>query len=410
MQSQFYASHFNAKSDQYQQPNYRQWDLNNVNYSHVSSSQKKRTNATTSSFHDQYTLCDLIGQGANGSVYLVRRKRDGIMFAAKCFVDLGLSHERSSSTSLHESNSSQGLSHDQLKEIFAYSQLQSPHTACLADIVVNMNPPTINLVLPLSTYGNMNTAIFRSIDDESFFSRQGPGIILQMARGLQHMHLKSLIHCDIKPANMLLFSLESQLKSVKRMDPYDETRQVSVLVQITDMGSSMLCEGGSMEDSTMKMRTTGLLQDQLTTSYYRAPEIWLRNQVGVASDVWSLGMCILQLISGVYPMAYFCRVANVDINDEYMYPLAIVIALTGILEDDVSSLLTYISRAHAHQSKRSRTYYSTIEIPTRVVIRRDFTSQGSSNTFDELLTKQRQVVTENILTFFQQCPFFSVAF
>eukprot|EP00672_Neobodo_designis_P014396 CAMPEP_0174882448 /NCGR_PEP_ID=MMETSP1114-20130205/84768_1 /TAXON_ID=312471 /ORGANISM="Neobodo designis, Strain CCAP 1951/1" /LENGTH=682 /DNA_ID=CAMNT_0016117845 /DNA_START=371 /DNA_END=2419 /DNA_ORIENTATION=+ len=101
------------------------------------------------------------------------------------------------------------------------------------------------------------------------------GVARDVADGLRWLHDDlRVIHRDIKPSNLLL---DHDLRGVK----------------IADFGASELLK----EDNT----NPGLPTDQLGTFAYMAPERLRGEAHGPASDVWSLGVMLLELATGGPP-------------------------------------------------------------------------------------------------------------
>lgn len=136
-------------------------------------------------------------------------------------------------------------------------------------------------------------------DWETNIDRQTPvpEVILSMLaadvlKGLAELHEEyHIVHCDLKPANVLLdFSMSC--------------------FKIADFGC-----GCQMDKETRVVRRTGI---DLGSKLYKAPER-LRNELGcaemedgvqaveftVAADVWSLGIMLLELSNGVHPCYSF---------------------------------------------------------------------------------------------------------
>lgn len=90
-------------------------------------------------------------------------------------------------------------------------------------------------------------------------------IILQILRGIAHMHALNVIHRDVKPANILL---KKDCTTV--LGDFGLARWVPAIVNEQNM----------------------MLTDNVVTRWYRAPEVLMGKSYGKAIDVWSVG-CIL---------------------------------------------------------------------------------------------------------------------
>eukprot|EP00930_Biecheleria_cincta_P014677 TRINITY_DN12525_c0_g1_i3.p1 TRINITY_DN12525_c0_g1~~TRINITY_DN12525_c0_g1_i3.p1 ORF type:complete len:316 (+),score=43.16 TRINITY_DN12525_c0_g1_i3:94-1041(+) len=84
--------------------------------------------------------------------------------------------------------------------------------------------------------------------------------------GLRVLRRNGIIHCDLKPANLLV-SLDG------------------VSVKLADFGSA--------QDMSQRFIT-----DQLQPTFYRAPEIILGQLYGMEIDVWSAGLSLFELATG----------------------------------------------------------------------------------------------------------------
>lgn len=101
---------------------------------------------------------------------------------------------------------------------------------------------------------------------EIFHPQQLKVITYQMLQGLKYMKNKQVIHCDMKPENVLF--TDDSVNSVK----------------LIDFGASCeSCQSGFF---------------YVQSRYYRAPEILLGNPYDHAVDMWSLGCIIYELIVG----------------------------------------------------------------------------------------------------------------
>lgn len=87
-------------------------------------------------------------------------------------------------------------------------------------------------------------------------------------KGLDYLHSKKIIHRDIKPSN-ILFDINGNIK---------------------------LCDFGVSGEVVNSLATTFV-----GTQYYMAPERILGKPYSVASDIWSLGLTLLEVASGKFP-------------------------------------------------------------------------------------------------------------
>lgn len=117
-------------------------------------------------------------------------------------------------------------------------------------------------LLDLNLYDLLKSQDFKGLDN--VFIRK---IAFQMLVSLNFLKKCSIIHCDLKPENVLL----------KSSDSYD--------VKVIDFGSSCF----------IKERMYSYIQSR----FYRAPEIILGINYGLEIDMWSFGCILAELYSGI---------------------------------------------------------------------------------------------------------------
>ncbi len=93
------------------------------------------------------------------------------------------------------------------------------------------------------------------------------GLILDVAEGLAHTHERSVLHRDVKPANVFLTG-EGRAK-------------------LGDFGTGMF-----------QSETN---EERVGTAFYMAPEVFEGRSAGVRSDIYSLGILAYEVISGERP-------------------------------------------------------------------------------------------------------------
>ncbi|MCO4762421.1 MAG: protein kinase [Myxococcales bacterium] len=127
----------------------------------------------------------------------------------------------------------------------------------------------------------------------------------QIARALSAAHAEGIVHRDLKPENVML------------IDKYGERDQVRVL----DFGIARFAEGG-VDNSEPALTRTGTL---IGTPLYMSPEQALGKPVDHRSDLYSLGVLLYQMATGVVPFTAETpiRVLFMHANDMPKPPSAI---------------------------------------------------------------------------------------
>uniref|UniRef100_A0A671VU46 protein kinase C n=1 Tax=Sparus aurata TaxID=8175 RepID=A0A671VU46_SPAAU len=115
--------------------------------------------------------------------------------------------------------------------------------------------------------------------------------ILQILVALRHLHFKNIVHCDLKPENVLLASA----------DAFPQ-------VKLCDFGFARIIGEKSFRRSVVG------------TPAYLAPEVLRNKGYNRSLDMWSVGVIIYVSLSGTFPFN-----EDEDINDQiqnaaFMYP------------------------------------------------------------------------------------------
>ncbi|XP_055830396.1 mitogen-activated protein kinase kinase kinase 20-like [Solanum dulcamara] len=131
-----------------------------------------------------------------------------------------------------------------------------------------------NLLLEYASAGSLADRLLNNHDELGLPEFQVRKHTKNVLLGLSFIHGKGIIHCDIKPHNILLTS----------DDDDDDTEEVA---KIADFGLSLTLE----QSCTQKQGLRG-------TKRYMAPESLLNQEYGPKADIWALGCMVYELITG----------------------------------------------------------------------------------------------------------------
>jgi serine/threonine protein kinase/tetratricopeptide (TPR) repeat protein len=192
-----------------------------------------------------YLLIEKLGGGSAGIVYKAQDRRQGRTVALKV-IHRGIRHSKAKAQFERELQASQHLSH--------------PHIAGIETVEI-LDDGRLLIVMPFLD----GKTVDKLLVPVSF--SQALDIITQTAKGLEHAHAQGILHCDIKPAN-LMYS-KGQIK-------------------ILDFGLARLQD----EDAD---------GEQVGTLEYMSPEAARGQKLNASSDLWSLGVVFYELLTGHSP-------------------------------------------------------------------------------------------------------------
>lgn len=196
-----------------------------------------------------YRLLGLVGHGQFGRVYCAVHRKSGKLVAIK---------------DLHRDRFT---THKFLRELRFLISLEHPNiAACHA---LEHSSTGRQIVLDYCEGGTLRTIIDSDIPPTL---QESLTFVLDILAGLDYAHQQGIVHCDIKPENVLL-----------TLTPKGWT------TKITDFGIARLSQEGSVLD----MGNSG-------SPAYMAPERFY-NQHSAASDVYAVGVILFELLTGHRP-------------------------------------------------------------------------------------------------------------
>ncbi|KAH7656635.1 Mitogen-activated protein kinase kinase protein [Dioscorea alata] len=214
----------------------------------ISSSSSSATDARISDFEK----LSVLGNGNGGTVYKVRHRRTLALYALKL-----------PSASVHSAS---------LRRELDLHLRASPH------------PHILPLISPIPSPSGDHAFLLELMDLgslDSLLRRHGPlpepalaSIARRLLLGLAHLHSLQIVHRDIKPANILVNSAGE--------------------VKIADFGAGRLLR-----------RSLDTCLSYIGTCAYMSPERFqpaAHGYDGFAGDVWSLGLTVLELRLGRFPL------------------------------------------------------------------------------------------------------------
>jgi serine/threonine protein kinase len=190
----------------------------------------------------------LLGDGAYSTVYKVKRKSDGQIYALKKVKIGGLSDKEKENA---------------LNEVRILASIKNPWVICYKESFIDTDSQSLWLVIEFADDGDLFQKISRSNNgfEEAFIWK----VFIQITKGLKALHELSIMHRDLKSANVFLNK--------------DGTAKLG------DMNVSKLTD--------MK----GLNYTQTGTPYYASPEVWKDQPYSIKSDIWSLGWVLYEMIT-----------------------------------------------------------------------------------------------------------------
>jgi serine/threonine-protein kinase len=126
--------------------------------------------------------------------------------------------------------------------------------------------------------------IDRFCDDERLGIEDRVRLFLDLQAAVAHAHANRIVHCDLKPSNVLVTA--------------------SGQVKLLDFGIATLL---GVDDDGESASTLTTEEGDALTPKYAAPEQVTRGRITTATDVYSLGVLLFELLSGRHPTGVDAR-------------------------------------------------------------------------------------------------------
>uniref|UniRef100_A0A8C2PVQ5 Protein kinase D1 n=1 Tax=Cyprinus carpio TaxID=7962 RepID=A0A8C2PVQ5_CYPCA len=168
--------------------------------------------------------------------------------------------------------------------------LQNLHHPGIVNLECMFETPERVFVVMEKLHGDMLEMILSS-EKGRLPERITKFLVTQILIALRHLHFKNIVHCDLKPENVLLASADSFPQ-----------------VKLCDFGFARIIGEKSFRRSVVG------------TPAYLAPEVLRNKGYNRSLDMWSVGVIVYVSLSGTFPFN-----EDVDIHDQiqnaaFMYP------------------------------------------------------------------------------------------
>ncbi|XP_005361099.1 serine/threonine-protein kinase D2 isoform X1 [Microtus ochrogaster] len=201
-------------------------------------------------------------------------------------------------------------------------------------------------------------------------------LITQILVALRHLHFKNIVHCDLKPENVLLASA----------DPFPQ-------VKLCDFGFARIIGEKSFRRSVVG------------TPAYLAPEVLLNQGYNRSLDMWSVGVIMYVSLSGTFPFN-----EDEDINDQiqnaaFMYPASPWSRISSGAIDLINNLLQVkmrkrysVDKSLSHPWLQEYQTWLDLRELERKMGERYITHESDDARWDQFVTEQHGTSAEGDLS------------
>ncbi len=213
----------------------------------------------------RYEIRDCIGSGGMGAIYAARRIHIGDTVAVKVLRP----------EVVHDTQSRERFQ----REARAAAKLHHPNAVVVHDFGQDPDGTTY-IVMELLEGRSLRQVLS---DEHSIEPARAVGIVKQACAGIEAAHRLGIIHRDIKPDNIIL------------LDSHDGIPHVKIL----DFGIAKLLDRTDEERETDPTLTQ--VGTVIGTPNYMSPEQCQGETLDARSDVYSLGVVMYEMLTGVQP-------------------------------------------------------------------------------------------------------------
>jgi cyclin-dependent kinase 8/11 len=225
---------------------------------------------------DRFSLTARVGSGTYGQVWLATRPDDP--------------DQRWSVKQSRIVKEEQSITPSIFRELVVLSGIQHPHIVRISmkDVICDFDAHLLSFAYE---YGAIDVRKLVSY----YSSKKAPikpvvvkSVLFQLLLALDHLHKRSIAHCDVTPSNLLLMA--------------PNATNYAGVVKLIDFGLSRII------DASNTQRNCGVV-----TVWYRAPELLLGDgQYDQKVDIWAAGCIFAELLTGQVLFAVKQKVPESD--------------------------------------------------------------------------------------------------
>ena len=232
--------------------------------------------------YDSFIIISTLGSGTFGKVFKVKLKSNGNIYAMKVINKKYLIRNQQLRYAVTECN--------------VLKQINHPYIITLH--YAFQTPDHLYMILDYCPGGDLSFHIVKNLFEEN----EAEFFIAELLLAIEHLHSHDIIYRDLKPENILVDS-EGHIK-------------------LADFG----------------LAKENVANDKITQSFcgspaYLAPEMVNRRGVGKAADIYGIGACLYEMISGTPP--FYAQ----DLNTMYKQIANNKLMLHDYFSDELKSLL-----------------------------------------------------------------------